>query len=118
MSEITGDMIRTAKRMLDQKKILPLKIRGHEFYIFPVGGDCRVLELGIARKNWYDYYRAQRVLRNLRRRNKEQCSRFGKVFYDGVFIDDLRQEYQDGRYGMDRVPISTRLLWYKLRNKR
>ena len=51
MSEITGDMISTAKRMLAQKEILPLKIRGHEFYIFPVNGDCRVLELGIARKN-------------------------------------------------------------------
>ena len=40
---ITVDTIRRAKRMLAQKAILPLKIRGHDFYIFPVDGDCRAL---------------------------------------------------------------------------
>ena len=92
MSEITGalvdeaddlltmETIMQAKRILANKTIRPIFIDGHQYY--PVILEPKAmhqLQCAVARSDWYDYYRAVRIMRRILRNDVKRCEIFRKV---------------------------------------
>lgn len=71
-----------------------------------------------AKRQWRDYYRSVRILRNIRSQNADRFKRFSQAWWRKSLRAEYEKQFpQDGRFGWEHVALKDRLKWFKLKKR-